>query len=272
MPYVEVEGVRVHHVVHGPEDPDAPTVVLVHGFTLDHRALSGPLEPVFASHPGWRRIYLDLPGHGLTKAPDLGSTDEIFRVLRGAVEALAPRRYAIVGQSYGGYLARGLVAAHRDRISGLAILVPVVQPRHADRDLPDRQVLFRDPALEARVGAEVLDADEILVVQDSVTWRATVDNVAPGIAIADPAVTERIAAAYPGTFPLDDAEVACPCLILTGRQDHITGYRDAWTILERYPRATFAVLDRAGHTLEAEQPALFRALVGEWLDRIESVR
>ena len=60
-----------------------------------------------------------------------------------------------------------------------------------------------------------------------------------------------------------------PTLILTGRQDTHVGYRDAWAILEAYPRATFAVLDRAGHALGVEQDILFRALIHEWLDRVE---
>ena len=39
-------------------------------------------------------------------------------------------------------------------------------------------------------------------------------------------------------------------------------------MLEHFPRATFAVLDRAGHALPHEQPGLIRALVTEWLDRV----
>ena len=54
-----------------------------------------------------------------------------------------------------------------------------------------------------------------------------------------------------------------------GRQDSISGYRDAWAILENYPRATFAVLDRAGHGLGVEQRSLLGVLVDEWLDRVE---
>jgi len=42
-----------------------------------------------------------------------------------------------------------------------------------------------------------------------------------------------------------------------------------WDILENYPRATFVVLDRAGHMLYIEQENLFNALVNEWLDRVE---
>ena len=39
--------------------------------------------------------------------------------------------------------------------------------------------------------------------------------------------------------------------------------------MEKYPRATFAVLDLAGHILQIEQESLFNALVNEWLDRVE---
>jgi pimeloyl-ACP methyl ester carboxylesterase len=55
---------------------------------------------------------------------------------------------------------------------------------------------------------------------------------------------------------------------VTGRQDSAVGYLGAWELLDHYPRATFAVLDRAGHALPHEQPELLRALVSEWLDRV----
>jgi pimeloyl-ACP methyl ester carboxylesterase len=60
-----------------------------------------------------------------------------------------------------------------------------------------------------------------------------------------------------------------PVLILCGKHDTVTGYQAALELLPRYPRATLAVLDRAGHGLNLEQPALFTHLVDEWLDRVE---
>lgn len=57
-----------------------------------------------------------------------------------------------------------------------------------------------------------------------------------------------------------------------GRQDSYEGYKDAWTILERYPRATFAVIDRAGHNLQIEQPEIFNSLVNEWLTAVEEFK
>ena len=59
-----------------------------------------------------------------------------------------------------------------------------------------------------------------------------------------------------------------PTLILLGRQDSSVGYKDAWSILDNYPRGTFAVLDKAGHNLQIEQKNLFNSLVNEWLERV----
>ncbi len=274
MAYVEVDGVRVHYVEHGPvAGPGVATAVMIHGFPVDHRIMTGAFESIFADRPGWRRVYVDLPGMGRTAAPDVEGTDDVFRILRGAVEALVPEgAYVVVGQSYGGYLARGLAAADPERVAGLATVVMMVEPRHELRQLPERQVLVRDPALAERVGAEALTAEEVLVVQTEETWERARRDVDPGLAAADPEAVARIEASYAGTFPVEPARFEKPTLILVGRQDSMTGYRDAWDLVEHYPRATFAVLDRAGHALNIEQPELFGALVGEWLDRIEETR
>jgi pimeloyl-ACP methyl ester carboxylesterase len=76
---------------------------------------------------------------------------------------------------------------------------------------------------------------------------------------------------YAFSFDVDALPKPCPAptLIITGRQDSAVGYRDAWEILDNFPRGTFAVLDRSGHFLPFEQEDLFHALVDEWLDRVE---
>jgi len=60
-----------------------------------------------------------------------------------------------------------------------------------------------------------------------------------------------------------------PTLIVTGRQDTMTGYADAWGLLEDYPRATYAVLDFEDHDLPVLNHDLYQALFADWLDRME---
>ncbi|MCA5892628.1 alpha/beta hydrolase [Isoptericola sp. NEAU-Y5] len=268
--FVDAAGSPVHHVERGAAPgPDVPTVVLLHGFPVDHRLMLTAFENAFASRPGWRRVYLDLPGMGASPASGVSSTDDVLAVVQAAVDALVPGPYVLVGESFGGYLARGLLAAHPERVQGLGLLCPMIVPEPADRDVPAHRVLVRDAGLLREVGAAALDADDVAVVQTPATWRRTEAEVAPGLAAADVDAVARVRARYAGTFPLEPRAFERPTLFLVGRQDSSTGYRDAWRLLEDYPRATFAVLDRAGHNLQIEQPALFDALVGEWLDRVE---
>jgi pimeloyl-ACP methyl ester carboxylesterase len=115
--------------------------------------------------------------------------------------------------------------------------------------------------------------ESFAVVQTKRTWERTRDEVITGLDIADKQFFSRLQAhgCYAFSFDVDDMPSSFdkPTLILVGRQDAIVGYSDAWGIIENYPRATFAVLDRAGHNLPIEQEALFTALVSEWLDRVE---
>jgi pimeloyl-ACP methyl ester carboxylesterase len=269
MPYVEAAGTRVHYVEHGPRDSDR-TLVLLHGFTPDHRLMTGAFEPVLARREGWRRLYLDLPGMGRTVAPGhIASTDDVYAVVRDTIDALVPGSYAVAGESYGGYLARGLVAEHRQRVTGMVLVCPMLVADHAERDVPAHQVLHRDAFCEALPrGTEF---DDITVVQTEQTHRRVQDEIVVGLAVADLPVLERIQQAWAGTFPREPAGATydAPVLIFTGRQDSSTGFRDAWPLLDHYPHATLAVLDRAGHNGHIEQPALFDALVEEWLDRVE---
>jgi pimeloyl-ACP methyl ester carboxylesterase len=59
-----------------------------------------------------------------------------------------------------------------------------------------------------------------------------------------------------------------PTLHLTGRQDDVVGYSDAWNRIGHYPRASFTSPDSAGHNIVFEQAALCSVLVADWLGRI----
>ena len=42
-------------------------IVMLHGGPGDLLYMKGLMEPVFQEHSNWQRLYLDLPGCGLTK-------------------------------------------------------------------------------------------------------------------------------------------------------------------------------------------------------------
>ncbi|ADB32698.1 alpha/beta hydrolase fold protein [Kribbella flavida DSM 17836] len=258
----------LHHLSCGEGVP----VLAVHGWTPDHRLMSGCLEPVFTDLPGYRRIYPDLPGMGRSPAGSIDSSDGMLDALLSFVDdEIGTEPFLLLGESYGGYLARGLVARRPEQVLGLGLICPIgVAVEHAERTVPDHVVLRSDASLLDGLTEQVAaDFTEITVVQTAETLRAFLDDVLPGLELADTEAMGRIRQNWTLTTPPESGPAyERPTLILCGRQDSSTGYEDQWPLLPHYPRATYAVLDAAGHNLQIEQPELFAVLLRDWLRRV----
>ena len=264
-----LDRITVSYEVSGEGRP----IVALHGWPLDHRALAGAFEPIFARRKGWKRIYPDLPGMGRTEGPRwLTSQDQVLDVLIEFIGRVIPgERFSVAGLSYGGLLAQGLVHRLGDSIDGLFLLVPSMGPEQT-RDLPPRSILHSERIdFDGVPDANIAGFKNIAVVQTQEHLEAWKRDIMPGIRSADGEFLGRLRKNYPFSFDICQLPKPFikPTLFLHGRQDNVCGYRDAWNILESYPRATFVVLDRAGHCLQMEQRVLFEALTGEWLDRVE---
>lgn len=248
-------------------------VLALHGWSPDHRLMLGCMEPVFATRPGYRRLYPDLPGMGKSPASaSVASSDDVLDAVMDFVDdAVGDEPFLLVGESYGGYLARALTRARADQVLGLALICPVgVALEHAQRRVPDRQVLRPDPELMSSLDGRTAEQfAEVSVVQTPETLRRFRDEILSGLDLADTVAMARIRERWRLTDdPNAGAPFERPTLILTGRQDDAVGYLDQLPLLSRYPRASFAVLDVAGHNLQIEQPELFDALMLEWLGRV----
>lgn len=261
-----VGGLPVHYVDAGGGVP----LVALHGWGVDHHLMTGILEPLFAGRPGYRRLYPDLPGMGRTPAPaTVNSSDDILDVVLGFVdEVVGGEPFLLVGLSHGGYLARAVANRRPGRVAGLALICPLEMGW--ERTLPEHVVLHRSGALGG-ILAPALEGEYpgYLVVQTPETLRRFGELEGPGIALADGPALERMYESFAlRTRPEQGPPFAKPTLIATGRQDSFVGYAAPWGWLDHYPRATYAVLDRAGHGLAHEQPDLLAALLAEWLDRV----
>lgn len=258
-------------------------IVFLHGWTMDHRDEMRTYEPIFAGKPGWRRHYVDLPGMGRSPArPEIACMDDMLDAVIAFIRAtVADRRFLIAGTSAGGYLARGVLARLGDQVDGVVLRAPLIIPRDDARDVDP----VRPVRLDAKVMATVPPSEreglgDVLVqtVAYVTALRAKMrDAVDPAVALADEAFLTPIRqdpSRYAFSFDLDAVMTPFPgpSLIVTGRHDGSVGYRDAWRVVDKFPRATFAVLDRAEHGLPIDQQSLFTALVEEWLDRVTEFR
>jgi pimeloyl-ACP methyl ester carboxylesterase len=253
-----INKVLVHYVEHGSGVP----LVALHGAGVDHREIEAAIEAVVPG-AGYRRIYPDLPGMGRSTTDGLTCNDDVVMLLSDFIDHLGAGPAMLVGHSYGAYLARGLVARRPDMVLGLALLCPVAA---RSRNVPGHHVVRQDtdaydelePALRAGF-------DEYFVVRTPATARRYRDHVVPGTTLVDEAALGRIFAGW--TVDVGSETFLAPTLIVAGRRDSTVGYSDATELLERYPHATLAVIDSAGHALMHERPELLAALVGDWLDR-----
>ncbi|WP_134683764.1 alpha/beta fold hydrolase [Brevibacillus migulae] len=263
--------ITVHFEVYGTGTP----MLLLHGFSCDLRLMTGCMEPIFAEREGWQRIYLDLPGMGQSKGEDwLDCSDDMLSVVEQFVDKVLPGQpFAVAGESYGGYLSRGLLARRPEQVEGMLLICPVGNPD--SRDLPPFTVLVKDEAFLADLQhPQIEEFTTMHVVQDRYNWERFAAEILSGVSIADQRVLDRIRQRYGLSFIPEEliAIYEKPVLILTGRQDHIVGYQDQWKLMKTYSRASYAVLDRAGHNLQIEQNQLFNVLVNEWLNRVEEHR
>jgi pimeloyl-ACP methyl ester carboxylesterase len=249
----------MHYVEHGTGRP----VLVLHGAGVDHRETEACFEPAFADAAHLRRVYPDLPGMGLTPADSLRSGDDVLAALLGFADQVSGGGdNLLVGHSLGGYYAQAMAARRLERVAGLALVCPLLPGM---RDIPEHRVVRGSGDL----GDEVFRG--YFVDQGEDMFERYERYVAPSAALVDQAAAERIGERWELT-PRTGAPYDGPVAIIAGRLDSTVGYAAAVDLLDDYPHASLAVVDDAGHALPHEQPELLRALLRDWLGRVQQSR
>jgi pimeloyl-ACP methyl ester carboxylesterase len=267
----KIKNISVNYKIIGQGKP----IIMIHGYYPDHRLMTGCMEPIFSKTSGYKRIYIDLPGMGQTKAGKwITNSDIMLDIVIEFIETIIPNtNFLLAGQSYGGYLARGIVYRMGSKVDGLLLLCPCIVADSKNRNTPSHIVLKSDDDLLSQIDqVDASEFNEMQVVQTKRIWERYRDEILSGVKIADDKFLSTLQEhGYEFSFAVDNRgkKFIKPTLMILGRQDPTVGYKDAWDILDNYPRATFAVLDSAGHNLQIEQEDVFNCLVNEWLTRIE---
>ncbi|MHC2833366.1 alpha/beta fold hydrolase [Bacillus sp. F9_6S_D1_P_5] len=261
-----IEDAEIYYEIVGEGKP----VIIIHGCAPDHRLMMKCMESVFQKYEGYKRIYIDLPGMGKSNAPHwINSSDRIVEVLITFIKKIiATEEFLLVGESYGGYLARGILTNLFERVNGLLLVCPVVVADPEKRTLPDKQVILQDEEfLNKLTSTEREEFCELAVIANEYTYKRFKEEIKPGLDVANYEFIEMLQKKFSLTMEFHRKKYEKPVLLLAGKQDISVGYQDIIEIIDGYPRATLAVLDMAGHNLQIEQPKLFESLVGEWITR-----
>ena len=142
---IEVDGIEFEVRRRGMGRP----LLVIHGWSADHRYMMADLEPNFDESSIWQRIYFDLPGHGTTTAPLwLNNQTQMFEIVTKFIEqVIGDQKFGVIGNSYGGYLSLGLVRKMPHRLLGAALLVPDLPDDFNNRQTTDALTIVEDMSL-----------------------------------------------------------------------------------------------------------------------------
>lgn len=266
----DLGNITIHYETFGVGRP----IIFLHGWHVqaNHFDWSLLTEPFFENKNGWQRIYLDLPGIGKTPGADwiTGSEDIVDLLIKFIGQLLPNQKVVLAGYSWGGYLAQGIIYKQPEIVDGLCLIAPVTCARD-DRILPEHRILIENKELLKGLEPEIVEKFQNFFVVQSREIAETIKKQFQHLTMGDEEFMARIYEKYICSFNVEKLPKTFdkPTLIITGRQDSVTGYQNPWGILENYPRATYAVLDSSGHGLMWEQGDLLLNLIAEWSDRVE---
>ena len=250
-------GLHVHYRDEGRRD--APVIVLIHGFSDSTVTWNGWVR---ALGQDYRLISLDLPGHGLTRAPPtyVANSAAFDGVVDQTTRQLGVDRFAIAGNSMGGGVAWRYALAHPDRLTALILVDAAGWPEtSAGRDPP---LAFK--LLRTDFGRWLLPQIDLKPLIRDGLKKAFYDP-----AKADPAMVDRftdfshapdhpaiIAHMQDGERTYADARqlatIRIPTLVMHGDHDRLIPVENGRRFADAIPGAQLIVYPNVGHLPQME--------------------
>jgi 2-hydroxy-6-oxo-6-(2'-aminophenyl)hexa-2,4-dienoate hydrolase len=260
--YVDAAGVRTHYLEAGKGAP----LVLIHGGGAGADCIGNwrSTLPAFAAH--FRVLALDMVGFGGTDKPDPSGFEysQAARVkhLRDFLDALAIPRASFIGNSMGGCTALGLAVESPARVERLVLMgsAGLTTTLHADL-MPVINYDFTREGMLKLIRA--LTNPGFSPAPELVDYRLK-KSLEPDCRAAYGAtmkwIKEQGGLFYPPEFI---ARVACPTLVVNGKDDKVVPVANAYRFLELIANSWGAILPHCGHWAMMERPEDFtRACLG----------
>jgi 3-oxoadipate enol-lactonase len=283
VPHVYTNGIVTFYEDARPQGRvDVPTVVLVHGYSVDLRLWDDTVPALLAA--GFRVVRYDVRGHGRSLVPtsgysyptyaaDLADLLDRLNVDRPISEELAVAAAHLVGLSMGGGIALQFALDYPGRVRSLT-LVDSALPGFTYSAQFSRQI---EELVEAARSRGPRFALERVWLQHPIFdgLRRFPDRFAR---------LQEMVLSYPGRDLLAEpeppppvpaverlAEIAAPALVLVGELDLPDFHLAAQVLAANLPRARLQVLPDCGHLPPLERPAEFNRLLVEFLRQTEAL-
>jgi pimeloyl-ACP methyl ester carboxylesterase len=182
-----------------------------------------------------------------------------------SILAAAPERFALAGLSMGGYIAYEIVRQAPARVTGLALLDTGSRADTPERAAGRRELIAIAEREGARKAQQLLMP--VLVHKSRLADKALVQAVEQ---MADDVGVEAFKRQQAAIMSRPDnrpflASIACPTLVLVGREDALTPLALSQEIAAGIPGARLEIVPDCGHLSTMEQPEAVNCALRAWL-------
>lgn len=258
MPYVQVDGLRLHYLARG----FGPAVVLIHGLGScgeDWFLLQAP-----ALSQRYRVLMPDLRGHGRSdKPPGPYTVPQMADDIAGWMQVLGTGPAHVVGLSLGGLVAQALAVRHPTQVRSLVLVNTFAYLR--PRGLKEWWItVIRIGALLIKMALHARkEAEEMFPRTDQAGLRRVAYQ---RLCANDPQAyrAAMIAAAQYDGRP-DLRCIRAPTLVVAGSEDTVVPLRAKEELASGIPGARLVVIPRSGHATPTDQPVAFNRVLLEFL-------
>lgn len=265
MSVFKVNDTELYYETYGEDIP----VLLIHGWGIDHRYLTGCMEPVFNNTGDrFKRFYVDVPGMGKSKEGSVRNTEDIVEVLLSFIKENIKGDFMLAGNSYGGLISRIIADKIPERVKGMILICS--SQGSIKRTLPERYTLIKDDEFLKTLDKKQFEHFSSMNVKlTREAWNIYKRDIYP--AVLQNEDNDFLNHVLDGEISLqmqneiDNKVFDKPVLILTGKQDASVGYEDQFKWIKPYPRASYFAIEGASHNLSMDQPHLFECIVKNWL-------
>lgn len=291
--FVPANAARFHVALAGPDDRDAPLVVLLHGFPQFWWAWRHQM-PALAD-AGYRVAAMDLRGTGASDKPPLGyDVPTLCRDVAGLIRSLGADRAVVVGHGLGGAVAWSMPALQpgvTQAVAALAAPHPLhlhgAAARHLSPGSMRHLAFFQLPYLPEQALTHGDLVERLLREGGAPGWlddeTLTTYKHAARVPFAAHSAMERVRWMVRSTPRVDGRRYLAalrsaslvPALQLHGSADRsLPAAHAALPMADRAlvgPQYRFELVPGAGHFLPEEAPERVNALLVEWLAEVAPV-
>lgn len=269
--YLDLPG-GVHMRYRDQGQPGGHVLVLVHGFSASAQDWD---DWVRLLSPRYRVITLDLPGHGLTRAPARwpAGPDAYADLVASAADRLGLKSFVLAGNSMGGGVAWDFALRHPERLRGLVLedAAGWAPPKSQQGGALIFQIL-RNPIGRAFLrdidtkpliaqGLKSAFVDEKLVTPGLVDRYSDLARAPGHRAILIGLQTGQRREATPAVL----SAIKVPTLVMHGREDRLIPFADGEAFARAIPGATLVAYPGVGHVPMEQIPERSAADLDAWL-------